>query len=132
MGGERLEGVRPDDGVAAETHKNGHSAHADAGSIGPGALDRENGAVQSAVRSHKISRCRCCVPWLWRGWQNTGSHVRRTPPRDSWGGPRSLSSAVAYLMAAPSTLDGPVLSIEGARTYAPRISTGALAILRAV
>ena len=43
-----------------------------------------------------------------------------------------LSSAVANLVAAHSTLDVPVLSIEGARTYAPSIGTGALAILRAV
>ena len=132
MGGERLEGVRPDDGVAAETHKNGHSAHADAGSIGPGALDRENGTVQSAVCNHKISHCRRCVPQLWQGWQNTGSDVRRAPLHDGWGGACSLSPEAAELEAAHSALDVPVLSIEGARTYAPSISTGALAILRAV
>ena len=117
--------------MAAETHQNGHSARADAGSIGPGALDRENGTVQSAVCSHKISRCRRCVPLLWQGRQNTGSDVRRTPLRDGWGGACSLSPAVGELVAAHSALDVPVLSIEVARTCAPGISTGALAILRA-
>ena len=96
-----------------------------------GALDRETRTVQSAVRSHKISRCRRCVLQLWQGRHNTGSDVRRTPLHDGWGGACSLSPAVAELVAAHSALDGPVLSIEVARTYAPSISTGALAILRA-
>ena len=116
----------------AETHENGHSARADAGRIGPSALDRENGAVQSAVRSHKSSRCQCCVPQLWQGRQHIGSDVRRTPLRDGWGNARSLSPAAAELVAVHSAPDDPVLAIEGARTYAPSTSMGALAILRAV
>ena len=41
--------------------------------------------------------------------------------------PRHVASAAADRVAAHSALAGPVLSIEGARTYAPAISTGAVA-----
>ena len=41
---------------ALKRTKNGHSARADAVSMGPSALDQENGAVQTCVRSDQISR----------------------------------------------------------------------------
>ena len=42
--------------------ENGSHARADGGSMGPSTLDRENGDVQSSVRSRRISRGRHCVP----------------------------------------------------------------------
>ena len=117
--------------MAAETHKNGHTARADAGSIGPGALDQESAGAHSPVRSHEVTRGRLSEPRLWQGRQNTGSPVRWTPLRDGWGGPRSLSTAAADLMAAHSALSDAGHTIEGARAYAPSIGTGALAFFRA-
>ena len=46
--------------------KNGQSSRADGGSMGPNALDQENGIVLTSVRSHHISRGRHCVPRLWK------------------------------------------------------------------
>jgi hypothetical protein len=81
-GSERRAGVK--------RTKNGQSSRADGGSMGPNALDRENGAVQSSVRSRHISRGRCCVRLLWQCRQNSGLLVHRTPLRGGWNCPRSL------------------------------------------
>eukprot|EP01043_Picozoa_sp_COSAG02_P047414 COSAG02_NODE_4544_length_5228_cov_8.569117_5_plen_73_part_00 len=45
--------------------------------------------------------------------------------------PRHRESAAADLTASHRALGAPVLSIEGAQTHAPAISTGALAVFRA-
>ena len=45
--------------------------------------------------------------------------------------PRHAASAVADVAASHAGLRGPFLSIECVRTYAPAISTGALAVFRA-
>ena len=45
--------------------------------------------------------------------------------------PRHAESAAADLVASSLGLGIPVLQIEGARTYAPGISTGAVAVFRA-
>ena len=42
--------------------KHGHSARADAVSMGPNALDQENRDAQTCVRSGQISPGRLCVP----------------------------------------------------------------------
>jgi len=46
--------------------KNGHSARADAVSMGPNALDQENRDAQTCVRSGQISPGRRCVPRQWQ------------------------------------------------------------------
>jgi len=56
-----------------ETHRNGRSARADDASMFPSTLDRENGGVQSSVRSFQISRGRLSVP---RQWQYAKTLVR--------------------------------------------------------
>ena len=78
---------------ALKRTKNGHSARADAVSMGPSALDQENGAVQTCVRSGQISRGRLSVPPQWQCHRNTGSRVHRTRLRGGWDCPRSLSAA---------------------------------------
>ena len=45
--------------------------------------------------------------------------------------PRHRESVAADLTASHRALGAPVLSIEGARTHAPAISTGTLAVFRA-
>jgi len=45
--------------------------------------------------------------------------------------PRHAASAVADVAASHTGLRGPVLPIECVRTYAPGISTGAVAVFRA-
>jgi hypothetical protein len=42
--------------------------------------------------------------------------------------PRHVASAAADVVASHRALDEAVLSIEGARTHAPTVSTGALAV----
>jgi hypothetical protein len=44
---------------------------------------------------------------------------------------RHVASAAADVVASHRPLDGAVLPIEDARTHAPAISTGALAVFRA-
>ena len=78
---------------ALKRTENGHSARADAVSMGPSALYRENGAVQTCVRSGQISRGRLSVPRQWQCHQNTGSRVHRTRLRGGWDCPRSLAAA---------------------------------------
>ncbi len=73
----------------AERTKNGQSSRADGVSMGPSALDRKNGAVQSSVRSCHISRGRRRVPRQWQCRQNSGSPVHRTPLCGGWDCPRS-------------------------------------------
>ena len=75
----------------AETHKNAHSARADAGSIRPSALDQENEDAQSSVRSCQISCGQFCVPRQWQYRQNTCSPVHQTPLCGGWDCPCSLS-----------------------------------------
>ena len=94
-GSQRLAGGAPPRAIhaglgALKRTKNGHSSRADGVSIGPSALDRENGAVQTCVRSGQISRGRLSVPRQWQCHQNTGSRVHRTPLRGGWDCPRSL------------------------------------------
>ena len=74
----------------AERTKNGHSARADAGSIGPSGLDRENRDAQTCVRSGQVSRCRLSVIRQWQCRQNTGSCVLLTALRGGCDCPRSL------------------------------------------
>ena len=71
--------------------KNGHSARADAVSMGPNALDQENRDAQTCVRSGQISPGRCCVPRQWQCHQNTRSRVHRTLSVGGWDCPRSLA-----------------------------------------
>ena len=71
--------------------KNGQSSHADGGSMGPNALDRENRDAQTCVRSGQISPGRRCLPRQWQCHQNTRSRVHRTPLRRGWDCPRSLA-----------------------------------------
>eukprot|EP01044_Picomonas_judraskeda_P001078 COSAG03_NODE_57_length_15795_cov_83.762784_15_plen_209_part_00 len=71
--------------------KNGHSARADAVSMGPNALDQENRDAQTCVRSGQISPGRRCVPRQWQCHQNIRSRVHRTPLRRGWDCPRSLA-----------------------------------------
>ena len=114
--------------AASRRTQHGQHSHAEAGSIGPDALDRENGVVQSAVRSQRISRCR-----RQRGWPTPpvagrrSTHVR-TSVLPASPQPRHAASAAADLVAPHSALDRPVPSIEGARTYAPGLSMGAVAV----
>ena len=74
----------------AERTKNGHSARADAGSIDPSGLDRENRDAQTCVRSGQVSRCRLSVIRQWQCRQNTGSCVLLTALRGGCDCPRSL------------------------------------------
>ena len=78
---------------ALKRTKNGHSARADAVSMGPSALDQESGIVQTCVQSGQISRGRICVPRQWQCHQNTGSRVHRTPLSGGWDCLRSLGVA---------------------------------------
>ena len=72
----------------AERTKNGNSARANARSIGPSALDREDKDAQTSSRSGKISRGRLSVPRQWQYRQRTGS------PRVSDASPWRLGPAV--------------------------------------
>ena len=99
--------------------------------MGPSALDREIGAPQSCVRGRQISRGRRCVPRQWQCRETAVRHVRRTPLGGGWNCPRSLAVAGC---SAPLGCDAPHNSLrwkQGAPTYAPGISAGALTILRA-
>ena len=78
---------------ALKRTENGHSARADAVSMGPSALDQENGAAQTCVRSGQINRIQLSVPRQWQCHQNTGSPGHRTPLRGGWDCPRSLTAA---------------------------------------
>ena len=106
----------------------GQRSRADAGSIGPSALDRKNRDVQSTVRSHQLRHCRrqraCPAPAVA---ERRTTHVR-TSVLAALPQPRHAASAAADLVAAHSALDSPILSIETARTYAPAISMGAVAV----
>ena len=80
----------------AERTKNGHSARADAGSIGPSGLDRENRDAQTCVRSGQVSRCRLSVIRQWQCCQNTGSCVLLTALRGGCDCPRSLPATACH------------------------------------
>ncbi len=56
---------------------------------------------------------------------------RRTTLLAALPQPRHGTSAAAGVVASHRALNGAILPIEGARTHAPAISTGALAVLRA-
>jgi hypothetical protein len=79
-------------GVLKRT-KNGQSARADGGSMGPSALDRKSGDAQTRVRSGQISRGRLRVPRQWQCHRNTVRRVHRTPLGGGWDRPFSLSVA---------------------------------------
>ena len=114
--------------ATSHSTQNGQRSHAGAGSIGASALDRKNGVVRSTVHSHQLSRCwrqRACVAPAVA--ERRPTHVR-TSVLPASPHPRHAASAAADLVAAHSVLDSPVLSIEGARTYASGISMGAVAV----
>ncbi len=52
----------PGAAVAPKPTKNGRRSRADGVSMGPSALNRKNGAVQSSVRSRNSTRALCFVP----------------------------------------------------------------------
>ena len=56
---------------------------------------------------------------------------RRTTILAALPQPRHATSAVAGVVASHRALNRAILPIEGARTHAPAISTGALAVFRA-
>ena len=56
---------------------------------------------------------------------------RRTTILAALPQPSHATSAVADVVASHRALNDPILPIEGARTHAPAISTGALAVFRA-
>jgi hypothetical protein len=56
---------------------------------------------------------------------------RRTTVLVALPQPRHATSAAADVAASHSALNGTILPIEGARTHAPAISTGALDVFRA-
>ena len=56
---------------------------------------------------------------------------RRTTILAALPQPRHATSAAAGVAASHRALNGAILPIEGARTHAPAISTGALAVFRA-
>ena len=64
--------------------ENGSHARADGGSMGPSTLDRENGGVQSSVRSRHFSRGRHCVPRSWQCLELDGPRVLVTPLAAGW------------------------------------------------
>ena len=114
--------------ATSRSTQNGQRSRADAGSTGPSDLDRKNRDVQSTVRSHQLTHCRrqraCPAPAVA---ERRPTHVR-TSVLPTLPQQRHAASAAADLVAAHGALDGPVLSIEGARTYAPSISMGTLAV----
>ena len=79
-----------------ETHANGQSAHADGGSVGPSALDREIGATRSCVPGRQISRGLRRVPRQWQCREIAGPRVHRTPLGADWDWPRSLAEAACW------------------------------------
>ena len=69
--------------------KNGQSSRADVRSIGPSALDREIGAVQSCALSHWISHGLRGVPQVWQCHENTSSRTHRPLSMVAQDRPRS-------------------------------------------
>eukprot|EP01044_Picomonas_judraskeda_P007287 COSAG03_NODE_776_length_5903_cov_20.293763_4_plen_181_part_00 len=81
---------------ALKRTKTGQSTHADGGSMGPSALDREIGATRSSVPGRQISRGLRCVPRQWQCREIAGPRVHRTPLGAGWGWPRSLAGAACW------------------------------------
>jgi len=96
--------------------------------MGLSALDQENGTVQTCVRSGQIGRGRLPVPRQRQCHQNTGSAVHRTGLRCGWHCPRSLVAAACRGLLCWGAPHHNRRGRQGARTYAPVISTGALTI----
>ena len=69
---------------APKRRENGRDARADGRSMGPSTLDRENGDVQSSVRSRRVSRGRRCVPRPWHCLEIAGPRVPGTRLAAGW------------------------------------------------
>ena len=111
--------------------KTGQRSRADAGSTHPSALPASTVVVGSALAQHGVASCQS------QRAQPAPATTERRPVhgRSSvlWAlpQPQHAASAAADLAAAHEAMGGVVLSIEGARTSAHAISTGAVAVFRA-
>ena len=108
--------------------KNGQCSRADAGRIGPSALPASAAVVGSASEQQTTASYH-----RQRAWALPAAIKRRpTHGRDSVLAapppPRHGALGAADPVASNRALGAPVLSIEGARAYAPGISTGAVAV----
>ena len=111
--------------------KNGQRSRADDGSIGPSALIDSGGvagstSAQQIVASCRSQRARAVPAATARRPLHRCTSVLLPLPL-----PRHGEPAAADLAASHTGLDGAILSIEGARTHAHGISTGAVAVFRA-
>ena len=77
----------------AETQKNEQRTHADGGSMGPSALDREIGTTRSCVLGCQISHGLRSMPRQWQCREIAGPRVHRTPLGAGWDWPPSLAVA---------------------------------------
>ena len=81
---------------APKRRENGRDARADGRSMGPSTLDRENGDVQSSVRSRRVSRGRRCVPRPWHCLEIAGPRVPGTRLAAGWDWLCSLAVAACW------------------------------------
>ena len=117
--------------TSSRSTKTGWCSRADARSIGPSTLPSSTDVVRSVHTHWAVASCHSWrarsvpVPTEWRRKHVQNSVLWVVPAS------RHAVSAAERVVASHRALHSTVLPIEGARTYAPAISTGAVAVFRA-